>query len=613
MTTPTAPAPVTVVDALRRHAASAPDRTALRTVSFDGGEPVVEELSYGALDLAARRLAAWLQGRCEPGDRVLLAHPDGLAFMTAFVGCLYAGVVPLHPAVPRRGKQAGPVLAAVRDAGVSLVLTTAARRERTVDLLRDGDLDALPCVPTDVPGDVPTDAPGDVPGDVPGDADPAGWRPPVADPAALAFLQYTSGSTDDPKGVMITHGALAHNARAIVDLADGRSDETYCGWLPLHHDMGLVGQFLAPLHAGGTTVMMSPADFVRHPLRWLRLVDRYGAGYTAVPNFALDLCCLRVTPEQAAELDLSSLKVVLTGAEPVDARSLAAFAERFAVSGLRPEALRPGYGLAESTLMVTASPRGTLHRTAAVGSGDGDGEVLVSCGPARSGRVEIVDPQTLAVLPEGQVGEIWVAGPSVGAGYWNRPELTEATFGARTADGEGPFLRTGDLGALQDGELYVTGRLKELIVLRGRNISPHETERVVSGLHPAFEGLAAAVFAAPGRGEELVVVQEVRPSSVDRAELPGICRTVREAVGDALGITVPNVVLVAAGSVLRTTSGKVKRLAMREEFLAGRLRVVHEELSPGVLDRRRRAPASVPGPAAPPAGQPAGQPVAGPR
>jgi len=602
----------TVVDAVRRHAAEAPRRTALRWVAFPGGDPVVTELDYAGLDRAARRLAAWLQARCTPGDRVLLAHGEGLDAAVAYLGCLYAGVAPLHPALPRRSRapQSAGLVAALRDADVALVLTDGARRERAVEVLTEGGLEHLPVVVTD---GVVVDG---LPVDSPVLADHHAWTPPPLRPDSPAFLQYTSGSTDDPKGVTVTHGGLAHNARSIIGLARGHRGETFCGWLPLHHDMGLVGQLLTPLYAGGTTVMMAPTDFVRHPVRWLELIGRYGAGYTAAPNFALDLCCLRVDDARAATLDLSSLQVLLAGAEPLDAATLARFTERFAPAGLRPDAVKPAYGLAESTLMVTATPRAQAYRTATVDARglqrhrfapvvavapEADGRAapdtrvdavpvtLVSCGPAQGMRVAVVDPRTAEPLPEGHVGEVWVAGPSLAAGYWRRPDLTRETFRAVTADGDGPWLRTGDLGALHDGELYVTGRLKEVLVVHGRTLYPYDAERSLAALHPSFDGLGSAVFSVPGRGEEVVAVQELRPAAVDRDELPGLARAVAEELGRTLGLAV-NVVLVAAGSIRRTTSGKVQRLAMREDFVAGRVRPVGEHLSAAVRERHRRDP-----------------------
>jgi len=608
----------TVVDAVRRHAAEFPHRTALRWVAFPGGDPVVTEVDYAGLDRAARRLGAWLQARCAPGDRVLLAHGEGLDAAVAYLGCLYAGVAPLHPALPRRSRvpQSAGLVAALRDADVALVLTDGARRQRAVEVLAEGGLGHLPCVVTD---GVVVDG---MPADGPALADHRAWTPPPLRPDSPAFLQYTSGSTDDPKGVTVTHGGLAHNARSIIGLARGHRGETFCGWLPLHHDMGLVGQLLTPLYGGGTTVMMAPTDFVRHPVRWLELIGRYGAGYTAAPNFALDLCCLRVDAGRAATLDLSSLLVLLAGAEPLDAATLARFTERFAPAGLRPDAVKPAYGLAESTLMVTATPRARAYRTATVDArglqrhrfepladadprADADADAradagpradadavpvtLVSCGPAQGMRVAVVDPQTRRLLPEGQVGEVWVAGPSLAAGYWRRPDVTRETFRAVTADGDGPWLRTGDLGALHDAELYVTGRLKEVLVVHGRTLYPYDAERSLAALHPSFDGLGSAVFSVPGRGEEVVAVQELRPAAVDRDELPGLARAVAEELGRGLGLAV-NVVLVAAGSIRRTTSGKVQRLAMREDFVAGRLRPVGEHLSAAVRERHRRDP-----------------------
>jgi acyl-CoA synthetase (AMP-forming)/AMP-acid ligase II len=596
-------ADATVVHAIRRHARQNPDRTAVRLVSFPGPEPSIEELSFGSLDLRARGFAGWLQTHCGPGDRALLLYSGGIEQVVALLGCFYAGVLPINPSMPARGQpqQTERACGVILDAQVSVVLTESGRYDLARELVETVGSAGLPCVATD------RDA----------GADPDGWTAPRIGPGSLAFLQYTSGSTGAPKGVMISHGALTHNARSIIAMTGGRSGETVCGWLPLHHDMGLVGQFLTPLYGGGTTVMMPPGEFIRHPLRWLQLVQRYRAGYTAAPNFALDLCCKRITPGQAGELDLSSLRVILNGAEPIDGRTVARFLDRFSAAGLPPTAVKPGYGLAESTLMVTATPADQSYRSTTVDpaaleqhlflpAADTPAERrvdLVSSGRPDAMQVRVVDPDTAKVLADGQVGEVWVRGESVASGYWRRPDLTEATFHARTADGEGPYLRTGDLGAWWDGELYITGRLKEVVIVHGRNIYPYEAERVMSGLHPAFQGLAGCLFAVPGHGEEPVVVQEIRPSAVARAELPNLTRLIRESLTEHLGVAVRNVVLAPPSTVRRTTSGKIRRVLMREEFLAGRVRTVHQELTAAVRARCAQPQDGV---------APAGTPAAGP-
>jgi acyl-CoA synthetase (AMP-forming)/AMP-acid ligase II len=597
----------TLVHAVRRHAAEEPGRTAVRLVSYPGSEPTVEELSYAVLDSRARQVAAWLGGRCRPGDRALLVYPFGVEQVVALIGCFYAGVIPLNPAMPGRGQpyQTERASGIIRDAQVSLVLTESARYDETNEVLHGVGLAGLPVAATD------RDA----------RADPGGWRPPPTGARSLAFLQYTSGSTGDPKGVMISHGALASNARAIMGLTGGRGGETAGGWLPLHHDMGLVGLLLTPLYGGGTAALMAPNEFVRRPLRWLAMIERYRVGYTAAPNFALDLCCKRVTADQAAELDLSSLRVILNGAEPIDARTVARFVERFAAAGLDPGALTPAYGLAEATLLVTAAPRGQGHRTVTVDAGalerhvlqpappDTPPErcgVLVSSGRPQGSEVAVVDPDTRKPLPDGQVGEVWVRGASLASGYWGRRELTEATFRARTADGEGPYLRTGDLGAFWGGDLYITGRLKEVIIVRGRNIYPYDAERMVGGLHPAFQGLPGCIFAVCAGADEPVVVQETRPAAVDPADLPALTRLVRESLTESLGVAVRNVVLVPPSTVRRTTSGKIQRATMRELFLAGGLRTVHQDLTPAVRAARAQPPAD------PPPSGAGGQPRSGP-
>ena len=562
----------TIVSAIRRHADTTPDRIAVRLIDGDR----IEELDYRRLDAQARSRAAGLQQRLRPGDRVLIAQEDTRELVLSLLACLYAGVVPLNPGLPRGRdrSRAAALAAAVQDAEAAVALTTAAHRHRVDVLLQGAGVADVPCLVTDEGPAVPADD----------------WREAVATGPDVAFLQYTSGSTGDPRGVMVTHAALTHTLRTIVSVCGGEPEETFCGWLPLNHDMGLVGQFLTPLFRGGTTVMLNPTDFVRHPLRWLTLLSRYRAQHTAAPTFALNLCCLRVTPDQARDLDLSALRVLLVGAEPVDAAVLRAFAERFAAAGLPSGAMTPAYGLAEATLMVTCAPPGRGPVTARVGTGGGDPE-RVACGPARGVDVTVVDPDERRVVGDGGTGEIWVRGTAIGAGYWRRPELTQRTFLARTADGDGPYLRTGDLGVLRDGELFVTGRLKESLVVNGRTLQPHDIEAALRARHRALAGLAGALFAlADGAGrEELVLVHEVRPPvrtpDAGAADLAGLAAAMRQGVGQEHGLAVANVLLVAPGAVPRTSSGKVRRLAVRDLLVDGGLRTLHADVTPAVRDR----------------------------
>ncbi len=415
------------------------------------------------------------------------------------------------------------------------------------------------------------------------------WEEPAADPSTPAFLQYTSGSTALPKGVIVTHGNILHN-EAMIRAAFGQSEESVIvGWLPLYHDMGLIGNVLQPLAAGATCVLMPPLAFLQRPVRWLQAIHRYRATTSGGPDFAYDLCVRKVGPEQRAGLDLSSWKVAFNGAEPVRAETLDRFAEAFAPCGFRREAFYPCYGLAEATLFVAGGRLGeppVVGRFAAAGLERGEaipspasrakaGCWSAAARPGAGSGSLVADPGTGEPLAPGQVGEIWVAGPSVAAGYWSRPEETARTFRARLAgdsgQGDGPFLRTGDLGFVRGGELFVTGRLKDLIILRGRNHYPQDIERTAEQAHPELEPGGAAAFSVDVAGEERLVIAHEVGRRFARSGVPvaQVAAALRLAVAEEHEVQVHEVVLLRTGTLPRTSSGKVQRHACRAAWLAG--------------------------------------------
>jgi amino acid adenylation domain-containing protein len=547
-----------LVDLLRRRAQLQPDLRAY-TFLLDGEQEEVH-LSYGELDRQARAIAARLQALGVEGERALLLYPPGLQYAAAFFGCLYAGVtaVPVYP--PRPNRPDPRFLAILSDARARVVLTTSAILPNAERLLpAEGPVSWLATDGLDREG-------------------AEEWRDPGVGPDRLAFLQYTSGSTSAPKGVMVSHGNLLHNERLIQRAFGVTAESVVVGWLPLYHDMGLIGNLLQPLWAGASCVLLSPVDFLQKPLRWLAALSRYGGTVSGGPNFAYDLCVRKVRPEDRAGLDLSRWEVAFNGAEPVRAETLDRFAEAFAPCGFRREALFPCYGLAEATLFVTGAGRGEppvvgrfrapqLERNEAVP--DPEGRALVSSGRIVPGMPEgqdvaIVDAGGTA-LPEGRVGEIRVAGPSVAQGYWNRPD--DGTF----RDG---WLRTGDLGFLSGGELFVTGRVKDLVIIRGRNHYPQDIELTVEKCHPALRPGCGAAFAVEEGGEErLVVVQELRREARG-ADLAEVLEAVRRAVAEEHEVQLQAVALIRTASLPKTSSGKVRRHACREGFLRGTLAVV---------------------------------------
>ena len=545
------------------------------------------------LDLRARSIAATLQAGSLSGERVLLLYPPGLDFLAAFCGCLYAGVVAVPAYLPRSDRALPRLRGIVADSSPRAVMTLEA-------MLGDADRWAAAIPELQQASRLASDS---VPASL-----AESWLDPQSNRDTLAFLQYTSGSTADAKGVMVSHGNLLSNS-AVIQRSFG-SDRASRGvsWLPLHHDMGLIGGALQTIYCGGSSTLFSPVAFLQRPVRWLELISRTGATISGGPNFAYDLCVRRVTAEQKATLDLSRWAVAFNGAEPVRADTIDRFATAFATCGFRREAFLPCYGLAEATLIVSGGPPLLSPRIARVDPQDIERgtitpvvpitaepiKILVGSGQTDADhRVEIVDPERLSIQPDQQVGEVWVSGPSVAQGYWNQTEATEATFGATLTDDSSSsrFLRTGDLGFVRDGELFVTGRLKDLIIVRGRNVYPQDVEWTVGHAHSGVAADAWAAFAVEVNGEDrLVVVGEVDRRTKDFAE---VIATIRTAVATEFDLDLHAVVLLKPMTLPRTSSGKVRRRAIRDQFETGTLGGVVEWVADKVqVDAR--SPAIVP-------------------
>ena len=568
-----------LIELLSYRAKNQPEKTAY--IFLRDGETEEDRLTYGELDLQARSLASHLQSLVSPGDvydglrlRALLLYPPGLEFISAFFGCLYAGVIAVPAYPPRANMNLLRLQAIVKDAQAKVVLTTKSLLTNLEgQLVENPELATMRWLNTDY---IDTNL-------------SSNWQKPKLESDTLAFLQYTSGSTGTPKGVMITHGNLLCNQRSIK-MGFGHTDKTiFAGWLPLFHDMGLIGNVLQPLYLGIPSILMSPVAFLQKPFSWLQAISRYKATTSGGPDFAYDLCVRKITPEQLSSLDLSSWEVAFNGAEPVRAETLELFANYFAPCGFRREAFYPCYGMAEATLFVsgglkTASPvvyqvEGVAleeNRVVAAESGEGT-KTIVGCGRTwLDEKIVIVDRQSLTQCPPGKVGEIWVSGSSVARGYWNRPEKTTETFQGYLADtGEGPFLCTGDLGFVQDGELFVTGRLKDVMIIRGQNHYPQDIELTVEKSHPALRSHCGAAFTVEQKGQErLVVVQEVERTYLRRLDIQEVVGNITEAVVDNHGLQVYATVLIKPGSIPKTSSGKIQRHACRRGFLDGSLNVV---------------------------------------
>jgi 8-amino-7-oxononanoate synthase len=569
--------PTTLVDLLQERAGCQADDRAYTFLA--DGESEDGHLTYGELDRQARAIGAWLTSQGLKGQRALLLYPPGLDFIAAFFGCQYAEVVAVPAYPPRLNRAPTGIQAIAADAGATVALTTDAVLERIGPLIdQTTDLKALRWLSTDRP----------VRGTDRGYE--GQWRRPPITGDTLAFLQYTSGSTGTPKGVMLSHANLLHNSAVIAYAFEHTRSSSGVFWLPSYHDMGLVGGILQPLYIGRPNILMPPMAFIQKPFRWLQAISRYRGTTSGGPDFAFDLCVRKVTADERETLDLSSWTVAFSGGEPVRAETLDRFAETFAPYGFRPEAFYPCYGMAEATLLVSGghkTARPIVHwfdgkalgadRAVPKASGDDGARDLVSCGQAMPDqRTVIADPNRLTRVPDGEVGEVWVSGPSVAQGYWQRIDESDQTFRARLRDtGEGPFLRTGDLGFTHDGELFVTGRLKDLVIVHGRNHYPQDIEATVARSHPGLRsGWAAAFTVGEGPEQKLVIVLELERHQ--RAEAAQVFGEVRRDVGREHDLVVDSIGLVRAGSIPRTSSGKIQRHACRDAFLESSLDVVAE-------------------------------------
>lgn len=552
------PAAQTLADLLQDRAGSQPDLPLYRFLT--DGEDQVQQLTCGELDGQARQIARRLRSRGQLGDRVLLLAPPGLDFIRGLFGCQYAGMVPVatFPPHPRRKERSGDRLAAIaRSSQAHAVLVTPQLRPCA---------DAFAAPVTEL-----------------SDAQDAGaetWTVPNLDSGAAAVLQYTSGSTCTPRGVVLSHSNLLHNSEFIRQRFE--HDSTSCGviWLPPYHDMGLIGGILQPLYAGFPVVLMSPLHFLQRPVRWLRAITRYHATTSGGPNFAFEACASQIPEEDRKGLDLQSWRTAFCGAEPIRPSTMQRFSAEFAPHGFRRTAFFPCYGLAEATLMVTSHRAGQEARcvSRAGTATHAKPTLLTSCGSAAPDQqVIVVDPATLTPVAPGDEGEIWVAGPSVAGGYWNDTDQTATVWGARTSDGAGPFLRTGDLGFCDQEELFITGRLKDVIILNGRNYYPQDLEAAAAGTHEVLQpgGIAAFSTTASGKdAEQLVLVAEIklRHRRLNSNDIRAVKQSIRRAVVGNFDIPMSDICLVTAGELPRTTSGKIRRFACREAYETGALR-----------------------------------------
>lgn len=591
----------TLSDLLRWRSQHQPQRQAYGFVRQ--AEHGNESITYAELDHNARIIGTILQDKGASGKPVLLLHPPGIEYVTAFYGCLYAGAmaVPAYP--PHSARTLPRIQAIAKDSQAGIALTTA---ETLADLKRHltslPQLQALDWIATDVLDESLADE----------------WQEHKTDPSAIAFLQYTSGSTGTPRGVMVTHNNLRHNLDMIGHVSQQTPESHIVSWLPPYHDLGLICGILFPLYIGFPSTLMSPVTFLQRPFRWLEIISSLKATMSQAPNFAYELCCVKVTPEQRETLDLSNWDLAACGGEPVRKETIERFVATFGPHGFRRETFFPGYGMAETTLIFAtdnkfAAPIARSFNLEALKEGrileapaDSENSKSIVGYPQFSPdqRYLIVDPETRKTCLPDQVGELWVEGPSITMGYWHRPEETSQTFQAYTTDtNEGPFLRTGDLAFAHNGVLFITGRHKDLIIINGSNYYPQDIELTTERSHRAIRQGCCVAFSieaetnraeanrtgaspAPTGSEQLVVLVEIDPryqpaSTFHQAgekstshrplEPQEVTKAIRAAVQEEYGLQIQHIQLLKAGSILKTSSGKLQRRACRAEFLAKRL------------------------------------------
>ncbi|MDJ0535696.1 MAG: fatty acyl-AMP ligase [Xenococcaceae cyanobacterium MO_207.B15] len=555
----------TLVDILQHHANSQPQKRAY--LFLEKGEREKGELSYQELWEKASLIASSLQNY--QGERALLLYPSGLEFITAFFGCLLAGViaVPVYP--PRHNQKLSRLLSIVNDAEATFALTTESLLSNyQAHWTEEPALAQLSWLATDSAFPIARQE-----------------QLPQINPDTLAFMQYTSGSTGKPKGVMVSHRNLIDNEKAIAQAFNHNENTIHVNWLPLFHDMGLIGNILQSFYLGTSCIIMSPLAFLQKPIRWLQAIDRYQATTSGGPNFAYDFCVEKIKPEQLENLDLSSWDVAFNGSEPVRAKTIEQFSAKFAPCGFRQGAFYPCYGMAEATLFISGGQKNAeptiksfeasaLEQNLVVENqlSDSDSRLLVGCGQSwLDHRVVIANPKTLTRCREGEVGEIWVSGQSVAQGYWQRHD---DTFQASLKDTrEGSFLRTGDLGFLWKGELFITGRLKEVIIIRGQNHYPQDIEFTVQQSHPALKKNGGAAFTIESDSTEtLIIVQEVERNYLKNLDSDEVIRLINKAVTAQHGLDINTTVLVRSGTVPKTSSGKIQRRTCRQNFLNGEVK-----------------------------------------
>ncbi|TLU98159.1 fatty acyl-AMP ligase [Dyadobacter luticola] len=541
-----------ILEKLTSNAALYPEKSAFRYIGKEGD--ITEQCTYAQLFQEVRAAGGQLQKQYPPDSRIVILLPAEAAFIRFFLGALQAGIIAVPCPISFSEPGINRILKIIQNCGAAGIITNRKTYKMLFQRQNEASL-ALQHLEIDwffTEGFDPK-------------TPPAQLQSTFTDQNKPAYLQYTSGSTSHPKGVMISHANLAANLNAINNCFGRTAADTSVTWLPHYHDMGLVDGLLSPIFTGGTGIVISPLLFITKPFLLLQTISRYQAGFCGGPGFGLDHCLARIAPELLETVDLSTLRVLYVGAEPVRISTLEKFAETMRVTGFRKESLVAAYGLAEATLAVSLHLHGTPLTYKKIA--ETNPKEVVACGPpVEFTEVQIVDPQQKTTLQEGQTGEIWVKNAGVALGYWQNEEATNATFRAFSSAGEGPFLRTGDLGFMDAGKLFITGRTKELIIIRGVNYYPHDIEEVVGDAHEAIQPNATAAFSVETEeGEALMLVSELKRVAQEE-NLDAVKTKVAHSIGLAFGLVAHQIVLIPPGKLPKTSSGKIQRLKAKEMF-----------------------------------------------
>lgn len=585
MTTSTSPSIQysSLIEILRHQATNRPDKIAFSFLDDDGNE--TEHLTYAQVDLKARAVAQALKAKHVAGQPVLLLYPPCLEFIVGLFGCFYAGciAVPVYPPdLKRLGKTLPIINAIAKDSGARVILTTSAIELalRGISLLPMRSISAFRNIKT-----LATEKLSSISAEK--------WHAPAVSLENLAMLQYTSGSTGMPKGVMLSHLNILDNIERQIRGIEGTEADSMVSWLPFYHNTGLFFSILTPTYAGASSIIMSPLTFLQNPFFWLQTISRFKGTVSGGPNIAYDLCTQTISEDQKATLDLSSWEVASLGAEKIHHGTLEHFTSAFKSCRFHKRAFSTGYGLTEATCVVGASLRSSLPNVISVDGPAMKQHRVVESEPEKEGtqtligyphlspdeKIRVVDPDSLVPCQPDEIGEIWISSPSVAQGYWKRPKETEETFQAfLTGQGEGPFLRTGDLGFLKDSHLFITGRIKELIIIRGKNHYPQDIERTVEHSHQSVRKHGTAAFSLEVNSEEnLAVATEIkRGTATDREAIDRILDDLRHAVAEQHELHIHSLLLLKGGTIPKTMSGKIQRSECKRKYLEGQLNIIEE-------------------------------------